>query len=114
MLVGQSQVTEGFWYEFQTYDNNNHDYDSFDSAPVAADGSGIETGNSGNYALFRPSYCVLTWGWDPGTANGNSACHDTLGFTGPAEKCGSIGPFNQPESQISEPADIDWEDPCNG
>jgi hypothetical protein len=117
-LASQPQVTEAFWYEFQTYDNNNNDYDRFDSASVGADGSGLDDGNPSTFAVFRPSYCVLTYGLAPSSASTNSACNDNIGFTGPAEVCGSSGPFDQPESQFNlaqfNATNSDWEDPCNG
>ena len=107
----KGQIGRAYYYELQTYDNNQNAWDSFDSAPIAADASGTSDSNPTNVAgLFRPSFCVLAASFTPAAAASSSACNNTVGFTQPG--CNSPGPFGQPQSEIGEPPDIDWEDPC--
>jgi hypothetical protein len=131
-LATEGWVTRLYYYELQSSDANNNDWDRFDSAMIAADGSGIDDGNPNTLAIFRPSYCVLVWGWTPSQAVNTPNCNDTIGFTGPAEQegfngggtglyaiqnpdgswtCLDYGPFDQQE--ITYPLaveDSDWED----
>lgn len=123
LLASQPKVTQSYWYEFQTYDNNLNDYDRWDSALVGADNSGGGDGDPAGYALDRPSYCVLAFGYLPSAASSSPSCNDTVGLTAPCYQpsnntivgCATAPGCSPPGFAIGPtlttvPADTDWED----